>query len=81
MSLPSPNPEIQRQLDAARRELAETRAEKTRLFPPNTLPFAQPDKYPQDYTPEQIRQRNQLNNKIEQLEARIEELSRRLYTK
>ncbi len=81
MSVPSSNPEVQKLLDEARRELAEMRAEKMKLFPPNPHPFAQPDKYPQDYTPEQVRQRNQLNNKIEQLEARIEELSRRLYTK
>ncbi len=81
MSVANPNPEVQRQLDEARRELADTRAEKLKLFPPNPHPFAQPDKYPQDYSPDQIRQRNQLNARIEQLEARIEELSRRLYTK
>ncbi len=76
----TPNPEIQRQLDEARRELAEAKAEKQRLFPPNLHPFAEPDKYPKDYTPEQIVQRNALNAKIESLEKRIDDLQNRLYS-
>ncbi len=81
MSLPSPNPEVQRLLDEARRELAEARAEKLKEFPPNPHPFAQPDKFPGDSAPEQIKRRNELTARIEQLEQRIEELSRRLYMK
>ncbi len=80
MPVPEPNPEIQKLLDEARRELADARAEKARLFPPNPHPFAQPDAFPKDYTPEQIQRRNELTAKIEQLENRVEELSRRLYT-
>ncbi len=76
----TPNPEIQRLLDEARRELAEARAEKLRLFPPNLHPFAEPDKYPKDYTPEQIAQRNALNAQIESLEKRIDDLRNRLYS-
>ncbi len=81
MSVPSPNPEIQKLLDEARRELAEARAEKLKLFPPNPHPLAEPDKFPGDYTPEQIKRRNELTATIEHLETRIEELSRRLYVK
>ncbi len=76
-----PNPQIQRLLDQARQELAEARAEKAKLFPPNTHPFAQPDTYPQNYTPEQISQRNALNARIESLENRVEELQNQLYSK
>ncbi len=75
------NPEIQRLLEQAKRELAEVRAEKSRLFPANPHPFAQPDKYPKDYSPEQIRRRNELNAQIETLENRIEELQDRLFSK
>lgn len=75
------NPELQRLLEEARRELAEVRAEKSRLYPANPHPFAQRDKYPKDYTPEQIRRRNELNDRIESLENRIEELRNRLYSK
>ncbi len=75
------NPEIQRLLEEAKRELAEVRAEKSRLFPANPHPFAQPDKYPKDYSPEQIRRRNELNAQIETLENRIEELQNRLFSK
>ncbi len=78
--MPTPNPEIQRALEQARSELAEARAEKARLFPPNLHPFAQPDRYPQDYSPEQIAQRNALNARIESLEKRIDDLQNRLYS-
>ncbi len=76
----TPNPEIQRLLEQTRRELADAKAEKARLFPPNLHPFAEPDKYPKDYTPEQIAQRNALNARIETLEKRIDDLVNRLYT-
>ncbi len=76
----TPNPVIQQLLDQARKELAEAKAEKTRLFPPNLHPFAEPDKYPKDYTPEQIAKRNALNAQIESLEKRIDDLRNRLYT-
>ncbi len=75
------NPEIHRLLEEVKRELAEVRAEKSRLFPANPHPFAQPDKYPKDYSPEQIRRRNELNAQIETLENRIEELQDRLFSK
>ncbi len=77
----TPNPEIQRLLEQAQRELAQTKAEKLKLFPPNLHPFAEPDKYPKDYTPEQIAQRNALNAQIESLEKRIDDLRNRLYSK
>lgn len=76
-----PNPEIQKLLEEAKRELAEAKAQKQRLFPPNLYPFAEPDRYPKDYTPEQIAARNALNAQIESLEKRIDELQNRLYTK
>ncbi len=75
------NPEIKRLLEDAKRELAQVRAEKARLYPANPHPFAQPDNYPGDYTPAQIRQRNELNSQIESLEHRIEELQNRLYSR
>jgi hypothetical protein len=75
------NPEIKRLLDEARNELARVRAEKARLFPANLHPLAEPDKYPKDYTSEQIRHRNQLNAQIESLEHRIQELQDRQYLK
>ncbi len=77
----TPNPEIQQLLEQAKRQLADLKAEKARLFPPNLHPFAEPDRYPQDYTPEQIAKRNALNRQIESLENRIEELQDRLYSK
>ena len=76
----TPNPEILRQLEQVRRELAEAKAEKTRMFPPNLHPLAEPDKYPQAYTPAQIERRNALNARIESLEKRIDDLQNRLYT-
>ncbi len=81
MSLPNPNPDIQKLIEEARRELAQARAEKLKLFPPNPHPYAQPDAFPGNYTPEQIQRRNELNTQIEHLENRIEELQRRLYVK
>ncbi len=75
------NPIIQQQLDEAKRKLAELRAEKLRLFPPNPYPLSQPDAYPKGYSQEQIAQRNELNAQIESLENRIDELQRRLYSK
>ncbi len=76
-----PNPEVQQMLDAARRQLADARAEKARLFPPNPHPFSQPDSYPKDYSPEQIAQHNELDARIDSLERRIDELQARLYRK
>jgi hypothetical protein len=73
------NPEIKRLLEEAKGELARVKEEKAKLFPANLHPLAEPDKYPQDYTSEQIRQRNLLNAKIESLENRIEELQNRQY--
>ena len=77
----SPNPIIGQQLREAQTELARLRAEKLRLFPPNPHPLAQPDRFPRDATPDQIRQRNQLVARIETLEQRIEELEAKLYTR
>ena len=81
MSTPTPNPVIKQQIDQARQRLRELKAEKARLFPPNPHPFAQPDAFPKNATPEQIAQRNALNAEIESLENRIEELQNRLYLK
>jgi len=75
----TPNPVIARQLREAEAELAHLRAEKLKLFPPNPHPFAQPDRFPRDATPAQIRQRNELVARIEALEQQIEELAARLY--
>lgn len=75
----TPNPVIKQRLDQAKAKLAEVRAEKTRLFPPNLDPLGTPDKFPRDYTPEQIAHHRQLNAQIEQLEAEIEELQYKLY--
>ena len=75
------NPQIAEQLRQAREELARLRAEKARLFPANPHPFVEPDRFPRDYTPDQIQQRNQLVAQIESLEQRIEDLEARLYTK
>ncbi len=75
------NPQIAEQLRQAREELARLKAEKARLFPPNPHPFVEPDSFPNNYTPDQIQYRNQLVNKIENLEQRIEDLEGRLFTK
>ena len=75
------NPQIAEQLRHAREELARLKAEKARLFPANPHPFVEPDRFPRDYTPDQIQQRNQLVAQIESLEKRIEDLEARLYTK
>ncbi len=77
----TPNPEIARLLEQAKKELDEARSEKARLFPPNLHPLAQSDTYPQNYTADQIAARNKLNDRIESLERRIEELQNRLYSK
>jgi hypothetical protein len=77
----TPNPAIQAQLDQAKKELAELKAEKLRLFPPNTDPLGTPDKFPGDYTPEQLARHRQLSRQIEALEQRIDDLQLRLYTK
>ncbi|MCC7162521.1 MAG: hypothetical protein IT331_08500 [Anaerolineae bacterium] len=39
----TPNPAIQAQLGQAKQELALLKAEKTRLFPPNTDPLGTPN--------------------------------------
>lgn len=75
------NPEVERLIEEARRELAVVKAEKARLFPANIHPLAEPDKYPKNYTPDQIAHRNALNAQIESLEHRIEELQNRQYLK
>jgi hypothetical protein len=75
------NPEIKRLIEEAKRELARLKEEKARSFPANLHPLAEPDRYPRDYTSEQIGQRNLLNAKIESLENRIEELQNRQFLK
>ena len=75
------NPKIAEQLQQARTELARLKAEKLELFPPNPHPFAQPDQFPKNATPEQIKLRNDLIQQIEELERRIDELEGRLYSK
>ena len=77
----TPNPGIAQQLRQAQAELARLTAEKRKLFPPNLHPFAEPDRFPREATPEQIRQRNALITRIETLEQQIEELEARLYTR
>lgn len=79
--MPTPNPVIQAQLEQARAQLAALKAERTRLFPPNTDPLGAPDRYPRDYSPAQIEQHKQLVAKIEALEQRVDDLQSRLYTK
>jgi hypothetical protein len=77
----TPNPEIQKQLDSAKAELAALKEEKRRLYPPNTDPLGSPDRFPDDYTPEQIAYHRQLTARIEALEQRIDDLQLRLYSK
>ncbi len=79
--MPTPNPKVAAELQKAREELARLKAEKLRLYPPNPHPLAEPDRYPRDYTAEQIRHRNELVAQIESLEHRIDELELRLYSK
>jgi hypothetical protein len=79
ITMATPNPIIAQQLRDAQAELARLKAEKLRLFPPNPHPFAQPDRFPRDASPAQIRQRNELVARIEALEQQIEELAAKLY--
>ncbi len=79
--MPRPNPEVQKLLEQAKRELAQHKADKAKEFPPNPFPFGQADAYPKNYTAEQIRHHDALNAQIEALERRIEELQNRLYRK
>ncbi len=76
----TPNPRIADELKRAKDDLAKLKAEKARLFPPNPHPFTEPDKFPGQYTKEQIEYRNQLVAQIEALEQRIQDLQDRLYT-
>ncbi len=71
--MPPPNPQVVKARQA-KEELARLKALKLKLFPPNPHPFAQPDAYPKNATPEQVRQRNALIARIEELEQRIKEL-------
>ena len=77
--MPTPNPTIQKQLDQAKAELAALKAEKARLFPPNTDPLGSPDRFPRDYSPEQIAVHKRLSAQIEALEQRIDSLQLQLY--
>ncbi|MBI4674522.1 MAG: hypothetical protein HY741_22990 [Chloroflexi bacterium] len=77
----APNPTIQKLLDEAKAQLAAAKAEKARLYPPNTDPLGAPDKYPRDYTPAQITKHNRLDAEIEMLEQRVDDLQLRLYSK
>ena len=70
----TPNPQKTAELARAKQELARLKTEKLELFPPNPHPLAQPDQFPKNATPEQIRQRNELIARIEELEKRIEAL-------
>jgi len=79
--MPTPNPQIQKQMEDAKAQLAALRAEKSRMFPPNTDPLGSPDRYPADYTPDQIAYHNRLDAQIEMLEKRIDDLQLRLYSK
>jgi len=72
--MPTPNTMSTDELVRAKQQLAQLTAEKLKLFPPNPHPFAQPDPFPKNATPEQIRQRNDLIARIEELERRIKEL-------
>ena len=79
--MPTPNPAIQQALDEARKQLATLKAEKARLFPPNTDPLGSPDRFPGDYTPDQIAYHRQLDSQIDALEQKIDDLQLRLYSK
>ncbi len=75
------NPAVQQMIEESKAELARLKAEKARLFPANLHPLAEPDRYPKDFTQDQIRQRNLLNAQIESLENRIEDLENRKFQK
>ncbi len=77
----TPNPMIQKSLQETKAQLAAAKAEKARLFPPNPNPLGAPDKFPRDYSSEQIEKHRQLNEQIERLEQRVDELELQLYTK
>lgn len=77
----TPNPTIQKQLEQAQAELAALKAEKTRLFPANKDPLGTPDRFPRDYSPQQIEQHKRLNAQIEALEQRVDSLQLQLYRK
>ena len=79
--MPTPNPKIAEQLRQAKEKLAQLRAEKLKLFPPNPHPFIQDDAFPKNATPTQVRQRNALVKQIEELEKQIDDLQDRLYNK
>jgi hypothetical protein len=79
--MPTPNPAIAAKLKHAQDELARLQAEKLKLFPPNPHPFAQDDSFPRNATPQQIKHRNELIARIEEIEQRIEELQDQLYRK
>lgn len=79
--MPTPNPVIQQRLELAKKELADLRAEKMRIFPPNRDPLGAPDKFPGDYTPDQIAYHRKLNQQIEQLEKLIDQLQSQLFQK
>jgi hypothetical protein len=79
--MPTPNPETQKRLDALKRKLADLRAEKRRLFPPNLDPLGSPDKFPRGYTPEQVEYHKHLNEQIEACEKQVDELELELYRK
>jgi uncharacterized protein Yka (UPF0111/DUF47 family) len=73
------NPQVADELRRAKDELKQLKAEKLRLYPPDPHPLAEPSRYPREYTPEQIKYRNQLVARIEELERRIDDLQDRLY--
>jgi hypothetical protein len=75
----SRNPQVAEELRQAKEEFARLKAEKLRLYPPDPHPLAEPSRYPREYTPEQIKYRNQLVARIEELEQRIEDLQDRLH--
>lgn len=77
----TPNPAIQQSLDEAKKQLSALKAEKMQLFPPNKDPLGSPDRFPRDYTPDQIAKHKQLDAQIEALEQRIDDLQLRLYSK
>ena len=79
--MPTPNPKIAEELKQAKEELGRLKSEKSRHYPPNAHPLAQADRYPRDYSAEQIRHRNELVRKIEALEQQIERLQDQLYQK